>query len=88
MPQPLQNGTVIGEKTVYPNFVTHVCDEGFILRGPARKSVRRMGPGAKAPAFVKVKSISKSHGKYRLERCIDVLQTVVKYFIGCRPSEY
>lgn len=55
MPQPLQNGTVIGEKTVYPNFVTHVCDEGFILRGPARIKCETNGTWSKSSSFCEAK---------------------------------
>ena len=32
-PQPLRNGTLSGNSTVYPNIVTLACDVGFTLRG-------------------------------------------------------
>jgi len=28
-----QNGSLLGNKTTFPNFVTFSCDEGFILKG-------------------------------------------------------
>lgn len=55
-PQPLQNGSVIGEKTVYPNFVNHSCDEGFILRGSPKIKCQTNGTWSKTSSFCEGKS--------------------------------
>ncbi|KAJ7383495.1 hypothetical protein OS493_027659 [Desmophyllum pertusum] len=54
-PQPLQNGSVIGEKTVYPNFVNHSCDEGFILRGSPKIKCQTNGTWSKTSSFCEAK---------------------------------
>ena len=50
-PQPLQNGSIIGEKTVYPHFVNHTCDEGFILRGSPKIKCQTNGTWSKTISF-------------------------------------
>lgn len=50
-PQPLQNGSITGEKTVYPNFVNHICDEGFILRGSPKITCQADGTWSKTSSF-------------------------------------
>lgn len=50
-PHPLQNGSIIGENTVYPNFVTHRCDEGFILRGSPKIKCQANGTWSRTSSF-------------------------------------
>ena len=50
-PHPLQNGSIIGENTVYPNFVTHLCDEGFILRGSPKIKCQANGTWSRTSSF-------------------------------------
>ena len=50
-PEPLQNGSIIGENTVYPNFVDHICDEGFILRGSPKMKCQANGTWSKTSSF-------------------------------------
>lgn len=57
-PRPIQNGSVIGEKTVYPNFMTYSCDEGFVLRGPSEIKCQTNGTWSKTSSFCE--------GKYTL----------------------
>ena len=50
-PHPLKNGSIIGENTVYPNFVAHQCDEGFILRGPPKIKCQANGTWSRTSTF-------------------------------------
>lgn len=50
-PNPLNNGSFIGENTVYPNFVTHQCDEGFILRGSPNIKCQTNGTWSRTSSF-------------------------------------
>lgn len=50
-PQPLQNGSIVGNKTVYPNSVTHRCDEGFILHGSSRITCQTNGTWSKTSSY-------------------------------------
>ncbi|KAL9989269.1 hypothetical protein ACROYT_G003802 [Oculina patagonica] len=54
-PQPLQNGSIIGEETVYPNFMTYICDDGFILRGSPRIQCQTNGTWSKTSSFCQAK---------------------------------
>ncbi|XP_020615812.1 CUB and sushi domain-containing protein 3-like isoform X2 [Orbicella faveolata] len=54
-PHPLQNGSIIGENTVYPNFVTHQCDEGFILRGSPKIKCQANGTWSRTSSFCEAK---------------------------------
>ena len=50
-PHPLKNGSIIGENTVYPHFVTHQCNEGFILRGPPEIKCQANGTWSRTSTF-------------------------------------
>lgn len=50
-PQPLRNGSIIGDKTVYPNYVNHACDEGFILRGFPKIKCQTNGTWSRTSSF-------------------------------------
>ena len=50
-PRSLQNGSIIGENTVYPNFVIHRCDEGFILRGSSKIKCQANGTWSRTSSF-------------------------------------
>lgn len=76
MPQPLQNGTVIGEFTVYPNFVTHICDEGFVLRGPPKIKCQTNGTWSKSSTFCE----GKTRFQISLQICIGKVHV---YFQNC-----
>ena len=47
----MQNGSVIGEETVYPNFVKYSCDDGFVLRGPSKIKCQANGTWSKTLSF-------------------------------------
>ena len=47
----MQNGSVMGEETVYPNFVEYSCDEGFVLRGPSKIRCQTNGTWSKTSSF-------------------------------------
>ena len=46
-PQPLQNGSVTGERTVYPNVMHLSCDKGFILSGSPKIKCQTNGTWSK-----------------------------------------
>ena len=50
-PQPLQNGSVTGGSTVYPNVMLFNCDEGFILRGSSEIQCQTNGTWGKSSSF-------------------------------------
>ena len=50
-PKPLQNGSIIGEQTEYPNFVYHRCDDGFVLRGPSKIKCKTNGTWSTTTSF-------------------------------------
>ena len=50
-PQPFQNGSIIGESTVYPNVMHFNCDEGFILRGSSKIQCQTNGTWSKSASF-------------------------------------
>ena len=37
------NGSIIGDKSTYPNYVDIYCDQGFILRGSHRRKCQANG---------------------------------------------
>lgn len=49
--QPLQNGSFIGESTVFPNVVNAACDPGFILRGSSRIDCQVNGSWSSTDTF-------------------------------------
>ncbi|XP_067016811.1 sushi, von Willebrand factor type A, EGF and pentraxin domain-containing protein 1-like isoform X5 [Acropora muricata] len=54
-PQPLKNGSFIGEKTVYPNIMHLICDEGFILRGSSQIKCQTDGNWSNTSSFCDAK---------------------------------
>ena len=40
---PPLNGSVVGDKSTFPNQVEITCDKGFILRGERRRSCQANG---------------------------------------------
>ena len=50
-PQPLQNGSITGESTVYPNVMHLSCDDGFILQGSSKIQCQTNGNWSKALSF-------------------------------------
>ena len=50
-PRPLQNGSIIGKETKYPNIVYHRCNEGFLLRGPSAIKCQTNGTWSTTPSF-------------------------------------
>jgi len=50
-PHSLQNGSIDEVNTVYPNFVTHRCDEGFILRGYPKIKCQENGTWSRTLSF-------------------------------------
>ncbi|XP_015755011.1 PREDICTED: sushi, von Willebrand factor type A, EGF and pentraxin domain-containing protein 1-like isoform X2 [Acropora digitifera] len=53
--QPLKNGSFIGEKTVYPNIMHLICDEGFILRGSSQVKCQTDGNWNNTSSFCDAK---------------------------------
>ena len=54
-PQPLQNGSITGGSTVYPNVMHLSCDEGFILQGSSKIQCQTNGNWSKTLSFCKRK---------------------------------
>lgn len=52
-PQPLQNGSITGRSSVYPNVMHLSCDEGFILRGSSEIQCQTNGTWTKTSSFCK-----------------------------------
>ena len=50
-PPPLQNGSITGERTVYPNTMHLSCDEGFNLRGSPEIQCQTNGTWSKTSGF-------------------------------------
>ena len=50
-PEALQNGTITGQSTVYPNVMQLSCDEGFILRGSEMIQCQTNGNWSKSSSF-------------------------------------
>ena len=50
-PQPMQNGSITGGSTVYPNVMHFNCDEGFILRGSSKIQCQTNGTWSKTSSF-------------------------------------
>ena len=50
-PQPIQNGSITGGSTVYPNVMQLICEEGFILRGSPDMRCQTNGTWSKASSF-------------------------------------
>ena len=50
-PQPLRNGTLSGNNTVYPNIVKLACDVGFTLRGTPVLKCQANGTWSRTDGF-------------------------------------
>ena len=50
-PHPLQNGSITGGSTVYPNVMHFNCDEGFILHGSSKIQCQTNGTWSKTSSF-------------------------------------
>ncbi|XP_068694975.1 sushi, von Willebrand factor type A, EGF and pentraxin domain-containing protein 1-like isoform X1 [Montipora foliosa] len=51
LPQPLRNGTITGENTVFPRVMHLSCDEGFLLRGPSEIQCKANGRWGKISSY-------------------------------------
>ena len=51
LPQPLQNGSITGGSTVYPNVMHFNCDEGFNLRGSSEIQCQTNRTWSKTSSF-------------------------------------
>ena len=55
-PQPLQNGSITGQSTVYPIVMHLSCDEGFILRGSPKIQCQTNGTWSKTLSYCEGKN--------------------------------
>lgn len=49
---------------MYPNFVIHNCDEGFILRGPAKIKCQTNGTWSQADSFCEGKTLFHTNNQW------------------------
>ena len=97
-PQPLPNGSIIGDKTVYPNYVNHACDEGFILRGSPQIKCQTNGTWSRTSSSCKGKEYVRVVASFSIIQWwiafkvtkggTKVDTTVVKCSMGTQSAEF